>query len=329
MPKWTKRLLWILGGCILFVVSFRVYFYYIKEAPITIGKVETDIQFKKGKTLDIYYPTQEIHKNPPVVVFIHGGAWMAGRKESININRFNGAVNQLRDSGYVVISPEYTLADDGQAPFPYCIEDMYDAMDWLAKKGDSLGFDTSKVGLFGESAGAHIAMFISYAQPSVVGKNRISPEIDYIVNVYGPNKLEGIYKLEALASFQDMVNHLPECLHNGFDLATYLFGFDPKEDSVKTFEFLDKYSPINYLDTGAPPILVIHGDSDIIVPINQSLELKKKLDKLEVPNEYHILPEVNHAFIGASDELRDSVQLWISDFIFRNTPLKPNVTHLE
>jgi acetyl esterase/lipase len=296
-----------------------LYFFYGNKAPITQGQVVNNIAYNSKHTLDIYYPTQELFTKPPVTVFIHGGAWMAGRKESINLNRFNGAINSLRNQGFVVISPEYTLASESKAPFPYCVEDAFDALAWLQNNGDSLGFDLNNVGVFGESAGAHIAMMTAFSNPNVVNKQLQIPDLKYVVNVYGPNKLAGIYHMESMQKFEEIRSKLPDCLHKEFDLATYLFGFNPKEDSLKTYTFLEKFSPRNYLTASAPPTLLIHGDADIIVPIDQSLELKPQLDSLGIENEIHILPNVNHAFGGASDLQKDSVQVWIANFIVRHT----------
>lgn len=63
---------------------------------------------------------------------------------------------------------------------------------------------------------------------------------------------------------------------------------------------------------------MIHGDSDRVVPIGQSHELKQLLDSLGIDNELHVLQGVDHAFRGATAAQKDSVQMWIVDFIVGN-----------
>lgn len=76
-----------------------------------------------------------------------------------------------------------------------------------------------------------------------------------------------------------------------------------------------KYSPILYVDSGAPPTLLIHGDADQIVPVEQSLALDRRLEDLGVEHELHVLPGVNHAFAGASAKQRSDIQGWIVSFV--------------
>ena len=75
------------------------------------------------------------------------------------------------------------------------------------------------------------------------------------------------------------------------------------------------YSPATYLSSDLPPTLIIHGNADRVVPIDQSLQLKKKLDDLGVPNEYHELNGVDHGFIKASKSQQQDVQTWLSTFV--------------
>ena len=293
------------------------YFLYKNDAPITQGHIEFHVPYKKDKPLDIYYPTQTKFNKSPVLLFIHGGAWIAGRKESINLNRFNGAINDLRDSGYTIISPEYALAKDGKTPFPECIIDGFDAINWIENHADSLNLDLNNFGIMGESAGAHIAMMNTFSKPENLGLTHKSTDLDYLIDIYGPNDLWNLYHSTTIDSVEKIVHKLPSSIQEDFDIAKVLFGFDPEKDSLRALEFTNRLSPINYLSIKVPPTLIIHGDKDILVPIEQSINLQRKLDSLNVANELHILKDVNHAFAGASKEEKDSIQTWISNFVIQ------------
>jgi len=303
-----------LAGMILIIAL--AYFFISKDAPLIHGEVIFHQEYKEGLTLDIYLPTQNIYEQSPVVLFFHGGAWITGSKEAININRFNGAINILRDKGYTVLSPNYTLARNGKAPFPDCIMDAYDAIRWIENNADRYNFDLENVGVFGESAGAHIAMMAGYVDSEIFSTTKNTDiSLKYVVDVYGPNDLERLYHMQTLDSINALLSKLPDPLKEHLDIAQHLFGFDPELNSEKAQVYMDRYSPINFLTRNSPPTLMIHGIMDQIVPIDQSLILHEKLDSLKVENEIHALENVNHAFRGASIDQKEDVQEWIVGFI--------------
>ncbi|MAE87823.1 MAG: hypothetical protein CMB80_34125 [Flammeovirgaceae bacterium] len=299
----------------LIILGTLAYFFVANRAPILQGKVKHHITFKEGKSLDLYLPTQDVYEKAPVLFYFHGGAWVVGRKEAINMNRFNGAINQLRQQGYCVISPEYTLAKDGQSPFPDCLVDGYDAIHWLEQHAEEYNLDISNVGMFGESAGAHIAMMLTFAPAEQFSAKPTPIKFKYLIDVYGPADMDMLYHGPTLDTINSYLNKLPSSVQAHLDLSKKLFGFDPKTDSAKAQEFMKLYSPATYLSSDLPPTLIIHGNADRVVPIDQSLQLKKKLDDLGVPNEYHELNGVDHGFIKASKSQQQDVQTWLSTFV--------------
>ncbi len=298
----------------LLLTAVIAYFLFT-QAPVFQGDVIRNISFKPGVTLDYYQPTKAVHVRHPVVVFYHGGAWITGAKESINFTRYNRAINHLRDQGYAVVSPNYTLARNGNSPFPDCIHDAYDALHWVESNAHEYHFDINNVGIFGESAGAHLAMVVTYVKPEIFDAQPNSIDIRYLIDVYGPNNLHGLYTMQTLDSLNKLLEKLPPKLQRSLDLSRRLFGFDPKDDPVKAKEIMDLYSPYYYVEETAPSTLIIHGKKDQIVPVDQSTNLKIRLDSLGINNEMHLLDRSNHAFIGASKQQRGQVQNWIINFV--------------
>lgn len=294
-----------------------IYSHLFKEAPILHGKTIYDIEYKEGLTLDVYLPINRVYEETPVVVYFHGGAWIVGRKETINIDRYHGAIKKLRTEGYAIVSPEYTLARKDKPPFPNCIIDAYDVVRWITYHGSEYNFDKNNIGVFGESAGAHIALMAAYANPKIFSTSLPEINIKYVVDVYGPNDLKSLYEIQAQDSTEGLLAKLPEPLRNQLDIESYLLGFDPEEDTLRARDFFKKYSPIEHVNGNVVPTLMIHGNADILVPLAQTLALGDKLEKVQVFHETHILDGVNHAFIGVSDEQYNDVQKWISDFIQR------------
>lgn len=316
MNKKLRNFIFILITLALIVMGSFSYFFISNDAPIIKGEVFRQVNYKTNLDLDIYMPTQEVYQKNPVVIFYHGGAWIGGAKEAININRFNGAINQLRDKGYAVVSANYTLASREQSPFPACIIDAFDAIKWVETHATDYHFDLENVGVFGESAGAHIALMAAFSDVNDFSpSSKSNIELDYIVDVYGPTHLESLYETNLVDSLTVIIDKAPERLQACINIPEHLFGFNPKEDSIRTKEFTAHYSPLYYIHNNVPPLLIIHGEEDRVVPLQQSSLLIEKLDEMHLDYEYHEIENMDHAFIGASKEQREDVQNWISSFI--------------
>lgn len=314
--KGLKKILIILSILILLVVGFLLYFFVYNKAPIISGEVLYGIEYKKNLKLDVYLPTKQVYEKTPVVVYFHGGAWITGRKEVINANRINGAVNRLREEGYAFVCPDYTLASKEIPAFPYCIVDAFDALNWVEENAAKYNFDIGNIGVAGESAGAHIAMMAAYAEPDeLVDSLSLKVKINYIIDIYGPTDLDSLYHSQTVSKINEGLEKLPENLREHLDITQHLFGFNPEEDSARAKTITEKYSPIDYVSRSIPPTLIIQGKADQLVPMNQSVELHQKLDSLAVENQLYLLENVNHAFRGISAEQKANVQDWIVDFI--------------
>lgn len=323
--KSKRRKKWLVIITLLVVVPFVgfLYFFAASEPPITKGPIEYNLEYKKDLRLDVYLPTKQVYEQSPVVLYVHGGAWIAGRKEAINMNRFNEAINRLRAEGYAVVSPEYTLATGDRGPFPYCVQDVYDVVTWIKEHAEDYQFDLNNLGIFGESAGAHISMLVAFAEPSLFVEDFDLVPFQYVVDIYGPAQLEGIYHSETLDTLNSLIADLPETLRSRLDIAQQIFGFDPSKDTARAQHIIDLYSPHNHVHAKVAPSLLIQGDQDRLVPVQQSIALQAKMDSLGVPNELHILEGVDHAFAGANQAQRDSLQQWIFDFVTRHYQSRP------
>lgn len=311
-----KLLLIILVVFALFIAS-RIYrFLKLTNAPILQGELYCSVNYKKGKSLDIYQPTKRVYDQAPVVVFFHGGAWVFGTKKMVNNARFNGAFNTLREQGYAIVSPAYTLAKRGKTPFPTCIEDAVDALAWIAKHADEYNFDLNNVGLMGESAGAHIALMAAYSAPDTFSEGH-PVDIKFMVDVYGPTNMHHLYHdlKPFLANFNARVSTWPSVIRGRFDLVNNLFGFNPEEDQQRANDFMNRFSPTEQAHPAVPDTLIIHGERDPLVPVTQSHMLKERLEDLNVPHELYVLKGMGHSLRGASQKQRKGIQEWIIEFI--------------
>ncbi len=319
MKRLVKILIGLALGLCLLVGGYVVFFFQSEEAPALQGEVLFSLPYRGDLSLDVYQPTQQVYAKAPVLVYIHGGAWITGGKVSVNNARFNDAFNRLRSQGYAIVSPDYTLARLDDPPFPACLNDGFAALEWIKAHADSLGFDLENVGLIGESAGGHIAQVLAYMDGAEFGSSAKLP-IRYLVDVYGPTDLGKLYRdqIPLIDSVKSMTARLPERWQKCLDVTRYLFGFDPTTDSTRAEQFAYIFSPFHHVGPQAPPTLLIHGEADQVVPFSQSEILQKRLDDLAIPHRLHPLPGVDHAFREATEAQKNQVQQWITEFVLEH-----------
>ena len=125
---------------------------------------------------------KEAKTPPPVLLFIHGGAWRSGKKE----DTASYAI-PLAAAGYATASLQYRMLPTHQ--FPKAIQDVNSAIHWLRTHGPDHGFNGHRMALLGGSAGGHLAMLASYAQDPALGAPEdpagVKERVDAVVNIYG------------------------------------------------------------------------------------------------------------------------------------------------
>ncbi len=297
--KTRSRSKWIMLSFLLGALSFLLYYSF--NTPFLSGEVIRNVEYKSNLYLDLYHPSHTNDEKHPVLVYFHGGAWVVGSKLMLNVKRIDLVIHKLRDQGYAIVSPQYTLARKNKTPFPSCLEDAEDVMIWIKDNAEKYHFDLNNVGLIGESAGAHIAMMTAMAPDSLLKKKQADVNIKYVVDLYGPNNLNDLY-------FESSITQIER-------LGKRLFGFYPKEYPDKATALMYQYSPATYISSDDPAMLIIHGEDDQIVPISQSINFQKQLDSIGIQNEFKSIPNVGHGFVKASKKEKIQIQNDIIDFI--------------
>jgi len=229
-----------------------------------------DIKFKEidgiELSLDIFEPKGDTSPNP-LIVITHGGAWEAGDKAAYRSYGLDFAA-----LGYTVASINYRLS--GQAAFPAAIEDTRDAIAFLRKNAAKYKIDPDRLVMFGSSAGGHLAAFTGLAAntPKVPYLKGVDGKtVKAIISIFGPHDLT----LDA---------------HRNHRVTRLFLG--------KTFkqapDLYREASPINHVDKNDPPVLLIHGSLDAIVPSKNSDLLAEKLKSAGVPVNYDKIEGWSH-----------------------------------
>ncbi len=221
-------------------------------------RVEQDLPYVEGgherNRLDLYLP-EKAEGRLPMVVWIHGGAWLAGSKEGC-------PAVPLTAKGYAVASINYRLSQ--HAPFPAQIEDCKAAIRWLRANAAKYHLDPDHVGVWGASAGGHLVAMLGVTGgvkelESQGGNLDQSSRVQCVVDWFGPSDL-----LTMAGGHNNPGS--PE---------SRLIGGPVQENKEKA----RKASPLTYVGKDAAPFLIMHGDQDRTVPLQQSELLAEALQK--------------------------------------------------
>jgi acetyl esterase/lipase len=217
----------------------------------------------------------------PVVVWIHGGAWRAGNKDS-----GIGNLARFARRGYFCASIEYRLSQE--AIFPAQIEDCKCALRFLRAKAKEYNLDPNRIGVWGSSAGGHLVALLGTSGDvkELEGKGgwqEFSSRVNAVCDFFGPTDF---LKMKDFPSNIDRNSpNCPEALLVGGSL-------EQNKDKAA------KANPITYITKDDPPFLIMHGDKDPIVPFNQSELLHEALKKAGVDVTFHTVKDAGHGFGG-------------------------------
>jgi acetyl esterase/lipase len=242
----------------------------------------TDLVYRRagGRTerLDVYVPARVPPPGGwPAVLAIHGGGWRGGSKRD-----YGPRAAALVNHGYVVVAVDYALSAPGAPSWPANLEDLRAAVRWLRRNAAVYHVDPNRIAAMGASAGGHLAALLatlpdgpdgaSHSEPSASASARVQAVIDF----YGPSDLAALAEANPRA---------------GHSLALFLGG-SPRA-------LRDRYaaaSPVRRVTRNTPPMLLIHGDGDLLVPLDQSRRLAAALDAASVPHQLIIVPGARHGF---------------------------------
>lgn len=256
----------------------------------TGGERKLELVYKKvsGRELklDLYYPTARRSEKSPVVVFTHGGGWAAGSRYKAASGSFAEVFRRLIGKGFAVAPVTYRLAKkDGGTTIRDCVIDCKDAVRFLAKNSDSLGIDSTRICVMGDSAGGHLTQMLLLASPEQLPGDPALAKVPYQmcagVSWYGPCDFENmdLFNSDDRADFRDR-------------FAARILGSDsePKDKLARYREV----SPVNYLREDSPPLLLIQGDKDTTIPVKHAYFMKEKAAAIRAPVEVMIIRNAGH-----------------------------------
>ena len=253
-------------------------------APAQV-KVLKDVAYDDqhaSQVLD-FYPAKSAQP-APVMVYIHGGGWRGGSKDGIP-----GFLAKANAEGWLaVVSVEYRFTD--VAVHPAQVDDCARAIQFVRQHAGAWNVDPNRIGVTGGSAGGHLSAYIALqddeAKPgSEDPVERQSSRVSFAIPFAGPTDwgLLGKIKHEHPAYRQ-------------------LLGYEPGSPAeAMSAEKKKDVSPISFVTKDDPPFLIVHGDADVIVPVEHAKGLRSALEAAGVPVEMHLVEGGKHGVAGAAD----------------------------
>ncbi len=265
-------------------------------------------------TMDVFAPTQDA--NGIGVIATVSGGWFSSRNSLRSAEGklpgfFNLHVRELLSRGYTVFAvvhgsqPKYTV--------PEILEDMHRAVRYVRHHADEYSVQKDRIGIFGGSAGGHLSLMQGTA--GTQGKNhspdpveRESSRVQAVISYYPPTDFlnygsKGTY-------FDPYVRDLYKG-KNPFFAALDFHEYNPISQRIELIvgeeeirKRVANVSPINHVSSDDPPTLIIHGDADKLVPIQQAELIVEKFKAAKVPVKLHVVPGKAHGWKADAAEVK-------------------------
>jgi acetyl esterase/lipase len=219
---------------------------------------------ERANLLDILLPVGV--KNPPLTIHFHGGGWQ-------QFGKYLPDCEFLASAGFAVISANYHYAQE--ALFPAQYEDVQAVVRWAKNHSLEYGWDASRVGVWGISAGAHLAALLGSNRAAAL-ETESSSQVQAVVCICPPTDLTNAIDWKFTYAHEDGFSNLL-----GAHAAL-------RPDLAKAA------SPVYAISSAAAPFLIIHGDQDELVPVHQAQVLHDTLERHGVKSKLEIVAGGSH-----------------------------------
>jgi acetyl esterase/lipase len=227
--------------------------------------------------LDVYLPTAPADGPRPAIVQVHGGGWVIGSRKEQGIP----LLNHLAANGWVGFNIDYRMGPFNTWPAP--VVDVKRAIAWVREHAEEYGVDPAFIAITGGSAGGHLSALAALTadDPSLQpGFEDADTSVQAAVPFYG------VYDM-----LDEERIHLP-LLHS--------WVLEPLVFKARREDVPERYrdaSPVHRIHAGAPPFLVVHGNSDSLVPVADARRFAERLRATShAPVVYAELRGGQHAF---------------------------------
>ncbi len=271
---------------------------------------------KDGLALTMMMEKPLKNSNGKAIIDVVSGNWRSGYESMLyHIEKDKPYI----DSGYTVFAvihgsqPRYAIPDE--------VDDIKRAVRFIRYNANEYGIDPQKIGITGASSGGHLALTVATAddKPDANEKdpvNRVSSRVQAVAVLYPPTDFlnygrQGINPAASQALLAGMG------LLGAFDFKRWndtTRSYVSVTDTDAKLEIARQNSPIYFVSTDDPPTMIIHGDADRVVPLQQSETIIKKYEEAKVPNKLIIRKGRGHGWRDDEAELKEFVG-WFNQYL--------------
>ncbi|MBP7937311.1 MAG: alpha/beta hydrolase [Phycisphaerae bacterium] len=268
---------------------------YTRTEDVVYGR-----KFGTALTLDVFTPKEKA--NGAAVIMVVSGGWFSSH-EAINA----GAFQELLRRGYTVFAvvhgsqPRFTI--------PEVIEDMHRSVRFIRTHAKRFGIDPERIGITGGSAGGHLSLMMATAgRPGTPEAkdpvDRASSRVQAIACFFPPTDFLN-YGQEGRDVFKALEAELRP-FNAPFDFHQFDEGsrrFLPIQDIEKRRQIAGEISPITHVTPDDPPTLILHGNADKLVPIQQAEVIQRKFEACRVPFKLVVREGAGHGWPRLGDDM--------------------------
>ena len=256
-------------------------------------KGELNIEYRKNTNqqrnrLDFIYPKTKVYERAPLFIYIHGGGNTGGTKNAI-YNKSSLILKELTELGIAVATIDYRVFGAGEElGFHQLFEDCKDALRFLAKNSDRYGIDPHKFITWGTSAGGSKALVTALTESDFLPGENAGPETEH--TVIGAVSFYGATTYLVPELWEKRLERFP-----GRSESKGKMLFKPSH-GMSIEEIKKLVSADQHLKADSPPILLVHGDTDPVVPIDLSEHLYTMAKEKGVNIEFVEVENAGHGF---------------------------------
>ena len=226
---------------------------------------------------DVYQPTQEPPPGGrPAVIVIHGGGWVLGDKWSLE-----GYSRMLAETGIVAININYRLAP--RHKFPAQVDDVRDALVWTAKNAERFAINLNRLGLCGYSAGGHLSALVA-----------VLADEPFAVQVAASNWPPHDERWQQLPTVRAVCAGSPPCDFRSLPMDNTSVAFFLGGSRREKPQAYRVASPTAHVSRTDPATQLIHGESDLLVPIEGTEQMHKAMCDAGVDCRFEVMPKQGH-----------------------------------
>jgi acetyl esterase/lipase len=310
---------WVVSGIFAFAALLAVAAPSRSDEPKDYTRTRDVIYGRKAGlalTMDVFTPKKDA--NGAGILVMASGGWFSS-PEAIKRMSDAGFFKPFLSRGYTV----FAVVHGSQPKFiiPEIVEDVQRSVRFVRYHAKDYHIDPDRLGITGASAGGHLSLMQGMAgdlgNPDASDPvDRVSSRVEAVAAFFPPTDLlnYGVKGKEMLArSFQVPFTAASDYRVFNKEKALYL----PVTDEKEQREISRRISPITHVSPDDPPTLLIHGDKDDLVPLQQSEEMLAKLKEAGVPCELIVKKGAGHGWKTMSEEVEKCAD-WFDKYLAKD-----------